>query len=95
MQYEWDENKRQANKIKHGVDFDEVRDFQWDGAEVSQDMRLAYIEQRFVAAGFIGHRLHILIFTPRHGKIRIISLRKANNREEQQYEEETSQHIPR
>ena len=30
MKYEWDEQKREANLVKHGVDFTEVENFEWD-----------------------------------------------------------------
>jgi uncharacterized DUF497 family protein len=40
-----------------------------------------------VALGKIGSRLHVMVFTRRAGKVRIISLRKANNREMWRYEE--------
>jgi len=35
----------------------------------------------------IGERLHAIIFTPRVDGIRVISLRKANRREERKYAE--------
>jgi uncharacterized DUF497 family protein len=39
-----------------------------------------------VAIGYIGLRLHVLCFTPIDGGVRIISLRKANQREVKRYE---------
>jgi len=36
--------------------------------------------------GFIKDRLHSVVFTPRNGKPRVISLRKANKREVSRYE---------
>ena len=45
-----------------------------------------YGEDRSIAFGTIGGRLHILIFAPRDGRVRIVSLRKANPREERSYE---------
>jgi uncharacterized DUF497 family protein len=38
--------------------------------------------------GYIGDRIHSVVFTPRAGKPRIISLRKANKREVKRYEKE-------
>jgi uncharacterized protein len=38
-----------------------------------------------VALGQIGERLHVLCFTPIEGGIRVISLRKANDREVSRY----------
>jgi len=52
---------------------------------VVEDVRNDYQEVRFQAIGFIGDRLHVLVFTPRGKVTRVISLRKANRREERHY----------
>lgn len=79
--YEWDEAKRRANLAKHGVDFADLARFAWDSHEAEPDTRRDYGEDRWIARGLIDGRLHIAVFTLRAGRIRIISLRKANNRE--------------
>ena len=89
MKYEWDENKRVANLAKHGVDFIDAEDFDWSSAIETIDDRSNYIEDRWIALGFIGSRLHVLIYTMRGENIRLISLRKANKREKDYYEEKT------
>ena len=86
MLYEWDEQKRAANKARHRVDFLVVVDFDWDSALVAPDDRYDYGEERFVSIGPIKGRLHVLIFTRRDAAVRVISLRKANEREVKQYE---------
>ncbi len=86
MDYEWDEKKRQQNVAKHGVDFGAIAGFDWKNAVIVPDQRRIYGEARFVALGKIGNRLHICVYTQRNGIRRIISLRKANNREEEIYE---------
>ena len=53
--------------------------FDWDTAVIVQDSRRD--EPRFIATGFIGNRLHVAAYTRRGDKRRIISLRKANQRE--------------
>ena len=83
--YEWDENKRKENLIKHGVDFSAVYDFDWYTASVTLDHRND--ELRFVAYGFISERLHVIVYTERGSSTRIISLRKANRREVRRYEQ--------
>lgn len=50
------------------------------------DTRYDYDEDRFVAYSYIGSALHVLVFTPRGETCRVISLRKANNREIKAYE---------
>ena len=89
MKFEWDENKRVANLAKHGVYFIDAEDFDWSSAIETIDDRSNYIEDRWIALGFIGSRLHVLIYTMRGENIRLISLRKANKREKDYYEEKT------
>lgn len=52
----------------------------WESAVIRQDTRKDYGETRYAALGPIEGRLHCVCFTVR-GKLRIISLRKANERE--------------
>ena len=81
----WDEAKRAANLVKHGVDFVVLDEFDWSTANIFQDRRRSYGEARFVAHAPIRGRLHVVIFTPRDDLLRIISLRKANSREIRAY----------
>ncbi len=89
MKYEWDENKRAANLAKHDVDFIDAENFDWSSAIETIDDRFNYSEVRWAALGFIGNRLHVLTYTVRGKNIRLISLRKANKREREYYEEKT------
>ncbi len=85
MKYEWDENKCETNLNKHGVDFEAVREFNWQTAQIFEDLRFNYGERRFWALGLIDERLHVLAFTRRENITRVISLRKANSREVKHY----------
>jgi uncharacterized DUF497 family protein len=87
MRFEWDEAKRAANLAKHGVDFAIVESFDFESAVVMTDDRDDYGEPREIALGFVGTRLHVLIFTWRNEIVRVISLRKANKREMKIYEQ--------
>ena len=86
MHYEWDESKGTANLAKHGIDFIHAERFEWATAIEAMDNRFDYGEERWVALGFIGNRLHVLIYTRRKESIRLISLRRANSREREYYE---------
>ena len=80
--YEWDPAKRLSNIAKHdGIDFVSVKDFEWSTAQTVRSDRGGEV----CAIGYIGPRLHVLIYTARDGARRIISLRKANKREETNY----------
>ena len=85
--FEWDEVKAAENLAKHGVDFEQVEAFELDEAVIRKDGRAAYGETRLVALGPLNGRLHVLVFTLRGEKIRVISLRKANSRERSHYDE--------
>jgi hypothetical protein len=88
VEFEWDEAKRIANLRKHGVDFARVVAFEWDTARESEDRRRDYGERRWIAHGRIGPELHVLIYTRRHGRVRVISLREASRREKAGYAED-------
>ena len=92
MDYEWDETKAARNLAWHGVSFEAAVRFEWQSARIRQDTRRDYGEPRFIAYGYIGNRLHCLVFTPRRSSIRIISLRKANRREISRYEKTGTAH---
>ena len=81
MDFEWDDRKNAANRAKHGQAFERIAEFDWTNALVLQDDRKEYGETRYRTFGYIGQRLYAVIFTIRGSKIRIISLRKANNSE--------------
>ena len=87
MDYQWDVNKSEANLKKHRVDFaDAVTVFSDDFALTITDDYPD--EERFVTIGMdaLG-RILVVIYTWRGDSIRIISARKATNRERKQYEE--------
>ena len=83
MYYQWDEAKRRANITKHGVDFREVHSFDWETSLREESIREGEI--RYRAYGFIGARLHAVVYTERGIYTRIISLRKANDKEFDHY----------
>lgn len=67
-----------------------VESFEWATAIVEVDDREDYGELREVAFGFIGMSLHCLIFSRLDDDaVRVISLRRATNREKLRYADET------
>ena len=81
MEIEFDPGKDRMNVAKHGVSLAQVVEFDWDTAQIEQELRFIYAEKRFEATGWLGERLHVVIYCKRGIKRRIISLRKANERE--------------
>ena len=88
MRFEWDEAKRAANLAKHGADFADIVNFQWETARIRPDIRENHGELREVALGFLGSRLHAVVFTEREDVVRVISLRKATKKETMSYVED-------
>jgi len=85
--FEWDENKNQINIEKHGFDFRDAVDF-FDGPNYTmEDNRRDYGEKRLVSIGFLKERMVVLIYTIRENTIRIISMRKANEREQKRFKD--------
>jgi len=81
----FDPAKSSANAALRGLPFSRVEDLDWSTAIMLEDTRCDYGEQRFRVFGYIGSRLHAVVITPRAGRIHVISLRKANRREQQRY----------
>ena len=74
------------NVASRGLSLDLAEQLDWATAFIWEDRRKDYGERRFCVLGFIEDRLHSVVFTPRNGKPRVISLRKANKREVSRYE---------
>lgn len=89
MNYSFDPRKLALNVHRHGVWFSEADAFDWETAQVRVDARRRYAETRFVAAGLIERRLYVMVYCLRPVSVRIISLRKANDREVKRYVEST------
>jgi uncharacterized protein len=85
VEFEWDDAKLFRNLCKHGVDFAQAATFEWETAQELEDRRNNYGERRWVARGKIGDQLHVLIYTRRDGRIRVISLREASRKEKADY----------
>ena len=82
MEIEWDEAKRRDALTRHGVDFADVALIDFRTARTVADNRHNYGETRWVTYGLIEGRLHVVCWTERSGRMRVISFRKANDREQ-------------
>ena len=90
MIFEWDETKSEACFHERGFDFAyAARAFFDPDRLVQADARHSYGEERYRLMGKIEQRLFVVVYTPRHEAMRIISARKANQRELRQYENRT------
>ncbi len=85
MEITFDSVKDLKNREKHGVSLADATGFEWDDAVTWPDQRREYGEHRIAGLGYIGDRLYYVVFVARDEECRIISLRKANQREVKRY----------
>lgn len=88
MRVEWDPEKDRANRIRHGLGFDEVRGLFEGDADylVIYDEEHSDDEDRFVAVGPITKGVVTVTYAePREDVIRIISARIATRSEEEAF----------
>ena len=67
-----------------GFSFDLVEHFDWNTALTQRDLRIES-EERWIALGLVAERMYVVVWTPRGRYTRIISMRKANDREVARY----------
>jgi uncharacterized DUF497 family protein len=89
LRFEWDARKALANRIKHGVSFEEaVTVFANPLARIFDDHDHSVSEFREIIIGSSQkQQLLIVCFTDRGETVRIFSARKATKLERQDYEE--------
>jgi hypothetical protein len=88
MQIVFDDAKDVQNISKHGVSLPEAEKLEWDDALAWQNTRRDDGEVRMIALTTIDERLYCVVYVDREDARRIISLRKANQREFDDYEQE-------
>ncbi|UYO93941.1 BrnT family toxin [Pollutimonas sp. M17] len=87
MNIEFDPAKNSINEAKHGISLAAAEGLEWETTVVVRDCRFGYSESRLIGTGYIGKRLHVVVFVDRGDVRRIISLRRANDREVKRYAE--------
>lgn len=88
FKFEWDENKNNNNIRKHKVSFHEARTVFTSPELTEKDDLHSQDEQRYKTIGYSNrNRLLTVIHTDRGDAIRIISARKANTLETENYYE--------
>ena len=85
MGFEYDENKSQTNKLKHGIDFDEAQAL-WNDPERLEIPAQCTDEPRYMIIGVLNKQHWSAIVTYRDQNIRLISVRSARKEEVKLYE---------
>ena len=93
MRFEWSEEKNSSNMRKHQVSFEEAQKIFLDPMHISKlDHRFDYFEERWITLGATDDEKILVVanmFFDESGEeiIRIISARKANQKERSFYEQ--------
>jgi len=85
MDFEFDKNKSEANKQKHGIDFNEAKQL-WDDPDYVEIPVKTSDEPRFIILGKITEKHWTGVITYRSKKTRIISVRRSRKEEIEIYE---------
>ena len=85
MAISYDPTKRTETLEERGLDFADAEKVFASLLIENLDDRFDYGEERFVTVGFLGERMVVLVWTPRGEDRHIISMRKANAREQRRY----------
>ena len=88
LTFEWDENKAEENAEKHGVGFEEAKTvFNDPSSSTIYDPDHSENEDRYIDVGLSSKgRTLVVFYTERGENIRLISSRKATEREQRDYE---------
>lgn len=85
MMIEFDPAKRDKNLTERGLDFARAAEVFAGLHFTGEDAREDYEESRFITVGTLDGRMIVMVWTPRGEARRIISMRKANDREKARY----------
>lgn len=77
--------KNARNIRERGLSFERAAEVDFNTALGFPDTRKANGETRYIALCYLDRRLHVLCFTETETGIRVISFRKANEREASRY----------
>ena len=86
MNFEYDENKSEINKSKHGISFEEAKELWKDPYSFEIASPQSEDEERFLVLGQISLKNYTAIITYRNDNIRIISVRRSREKEIKLYE---------
>jgi uncharacterized DUF497 family protein len=88
LQFEWDSKKAKANKVKHGVSFEEaITVFADPLARIFEDPEHSETERREIIIGHSNKQNLILVSFVEDDRVRLISARKATRTERKDLEE--------
>lgn len=87
MEISFDPAKREWTLRERGLDFVDAAAVFGDTTVDQEDDRFDYGETRIVTVGWLSHRMVVVVWTARGRARHVISMRKANKREQKEYED--------
>ena len=85
MSFEYDHAKSEANRQKHGIDFESAKQL-WQDTDLIEIPARTEDEHRFVVIGKINEKHWSAVITYRGSTIRLISVRRSRKTEVELYE---------
>ena len=85
MEFEYDPIKSQSNMQKHGIDFERAKAL-WEDEDRLVIPARSETEERYAILGKIKKKIWVGFYTHRGQAIRIFSVRRAHEKEKQQYD---------
>lgn len=84
MEFTFDPSKSAKNLVNHGIDFNQAK-LAWMDLEAVTIQARTEGEERFAKIAKIEGKIWTVIFTKRNGAVRIISARRARQKEQEIY----------
>lgn len=85
MAITYDPLKRQVTLNDRGLDFEDAAEVFGQPNYTMTDDRQDYGETRYLTIGHLRGRMVVMVWTPRGGDRHVISMRKANDREQTRF----------
>lgn len=85
MEIEFDPEKRDKTMAERGIEFARAAEVFAGRHPTAEDLREDYVEPRYITVGKLDDRMVVMVWTPRGEARRIISIRKANEREQERF----------
>jgi uncharacterized DUF497 family protein len=85
MEIEFDPEKRLRTLLERGLDMAHAFRVFETVHTTAEDNRIIYDETRLITVGYLNDRMVVVVWSMRAGARRIISLRKANEREKEKF----------
>lgn len=85
MKVTYDATKRAVTLAQRGLDFEDAAIVFGGVCVTRRDERPLYDEDRFITVGILGDEVVVIVWTERDDSRRVISMRKADRRERQDY----------